>query len=41
MIEFKDGEKDLYLDTAYRSGWDKVLAKSPVTGARIKKLMER
>lgn len=40
-IEFKDGEKDLYLDTAYRSGWDKVLAKSPVTGARLKKLMER
>lgn len=41
VIEFKDRERTFYLDTAYRAGWEKVLAKNPFTGARLKKLMEQ
>lgn len=41
VIEFKDGEREFYLDTAYRAGWEKVIAKSPVIGGRLKKLMGR
>lgn len=41
VIEFKDAQRQFYLDTAYRAGWEKVLAKNPGTGARLKQLMER
>ena len=41
VIELKDGERELYLDTAYRAGWEKVIAKSPVIGGHLKKLMGR
>ncbi|MDD3845257.1 MAG: TRAP transporter substrate-binding protein DctP [Syntrophorhabdaceae bacterium] len=39
VVEFQDREREFYLDTAYRAGWEKVLAKSPVIGGRLKKLM--
>ncbi len=35
-IEFRDNEKEFYLDTAYRAGWEKVIAKSPSSGASQK-----
>ncbi len=41
VIEFKDRERAFYLDTAYRAGWEKVLTKNPLTGARLKELMEQ
>lgn len=40
-IEFRDNEKEFYLDTAYRAGWEKVIAKSPVIGGHLRKLMGR
>ena len=41
VIEFKDAAGKFYLETAYRAGWEKVLAKSPTTGSVLKKLMEQ
>jgi len=41
VIEFRDSERESYLETAYRAGWEKVTAKSPVIGGRLRKLMER
>ena len=39
VIEFKGAMGQFYIDTAYRAGWEKVLAKTPRTGAYLKKLM--
>lgn len=39
IIEFKGSMGQFYIDTAYRAGWEKVLAKTPRTGAYLKKLM--
>lgn len=41
IIEFKDAQGQFYLDTAYRAGWEKVLAKNPRTGLQLKKMMEQ
>ncbi len=41
VIAFKDAQGLFYLDTAYRSGWDRVIAKNPRTGPQLKKLMEQ
>ncbi len=41
VIEFRDSDREFYLDTAYRAGWEKVIAKSPAIGERLRKLMER
>ncbi|MBP1749114.1 MAG: C4-dicarboxylate transporter substrate-binding protein [Deltaproteobacteria bacterium] len=41
VIEFRDAQRQFYLDTAYRSGWKKIVAKNPRTGAYLKKLMEQ
>lgn len=41
VIEFNGAQRNFYLDTAYRAGWEKVLAKTPRTGALLKRLMER
>jgi len=41
VIAFKDTQGLFYLDTAYRSGWDRVITKNPRTGPQLKKLMEQ
>lgn len=41
VIEFRDARRQYYLDTAYRSGWERVMSKNPGTGAHLKKLMEQ
>ncbi|HOW54403.1 MAG TPA: TRAP transporter substrate-binding protein DctP [Syntrophorhabdaceae bacterium] len=41
VIEFKDAMGQFYTDTAYRAGWEKVLAKTPRTGQHLKRLMEQ
>ncbi len=41
VIQFQGAQRNFYLDTAYRAGWEKVLAKTPRTGELLKKLMER
>jgi hypothetical protein len=41
VIEFRDSERESYLETAYRAGWEKVTAKSPVIGGVSGNMMER
>ncbi|MDO9574546.1 MAG: TRAP transporter substrate-binding protein DctP, partial [Candidatus Contubernalis sp.] len=41
FIEFKGKEGKEYLDKAFRSGWDRVIAKSPVTGNKLREMMEK
>ena len=41
IIRFNPADEKFYLETAYKAGWDQVLAKSPDLGARFKIMLEK
>ncbi len=40
LIEFTGEDRKMYLEAAYKAGWDQVLSKSPKLGAKYRKMVD-